>query len=164
MAKQKDFFGFEELEKALTKMKPRYQNEGELLLAAFSAQAKKRARQLTPRGKTGNLRKSWRLKKTKYYRSGLVLVNLMYNKAPHGHLVNDGHDIVVPVGKKERRRVADRKRRAFKKQIAEQKGIAKPKRVAGQHFLEKAMAETKREFYSKAEKLLESMMDEVDIK
>lgn len=58
---------------------------------------RRKARPNTPKGRTGNLRKGYRLTQTekvgKGYEKGF------FNKAPHHHLVNNGHRKVSRSGK-----------------------------------------------------------------
>lgn len=51
----------------------------------------------TPRGKTGNLIKGYKTNPVKKTRGGYS--KGLYNKAPHHHLVNNGHRKVSPSGK-----------------------------------------------------------------
>lgn len=55
------------------------------------------ARKNTPKGKTGNLRKGYRLTQVEKVRGGYG--KGLYNRAPHHHLVNNGHRKVTPGGR-----------------------------------------------------------------
>lgn len=62
MAKNKDVFGFEELEKSFKRLEKRYPSQADAMLMAQGQAAQKRVKALTP-VKTKKLRNAWRLKK-----------------------------------------------------------------------------------------------------
>ena len=107
MAKQIDVFGFEELEKAFKRCEKRYPNEADALLMAAGQQVNKRVKALTP-VRTKKLRNSWRLKKVKLYKGGKVRVVREQTTAPHGHLIELGHEIVRGGKTRERGRKLNR--------------------------------------------------------
>ena len=59
LAKQKDVFGFDELEKAIEKMQSKYNDEADAFLAAQAEQAAKRLRQTAPKV-TGNCKRNYK--------------------------------------------------------------------------------------------------------
>ena len=102
----KDVFGFVELEKSFQKLKQKYPNEADRLLMTYGKLATRRIKQLTPvyQGKqlTGpyakkprQLKKSWTLKPVKLYKNGTVRVVRFQSKAPHTHLIEEGHQIIT---------------------------------------------------------------------
>lgn len=58
---------------------------------------RRQARKNTPVGKTGNLQKGYRLEQVEKVGNGYQ--KGIYNKAPHHHLVNNGHKKVSQSGK-----------------------------------------------------------------
>ncbi|MBQ3462851.1 MAG: HK97 gp10 family phage protein, partial [Clostridia bacterium] len=93
MARTVDVFGFDELEKAFKRCEKRYPNEADAFLMAEGQAVNKRTKALTP-VRTRKLRNSWRLKKVKLYKGGKVRVVREQTTAPHGHLVELGHEVV----------------------------------------------------------------------
>lgn len=152
---QKDVFGFDELEKALLKMESRYEDSADIMLATFAEQTKKRARQKTTRV-TGELRRKWSVKKPKGYKNDKVKVSVLLNKAPHGHLYEDGHRMIT--GGKARVRGKNLTERQLQAQ-----GIKNHGRVPGRKVLQTTFAQSRREFQNKARVLLIKMVDEVQI-
>lgn len=105
--KSKDVLGIDELIKTFDKMESRFESKATAMLATSTRQAKKRAKQQTVKV-TGNLRKAWKEKKPKEYQNGKYVVGMVYNDAPHGHLYEDGHRLIVrgrEVGRVEGRKV-----------------------------------------------------------
>ena len=153
MAKQIDVFGFEELEKAFKRCEKRYPNEADALLMAAGQQVNKRVKALTP-VRTKKLRNSWRLKKVKLYKGGKVRVVREQTTAPHGHLIELGHEIVRGGKTRERGRKLNRVQRSAR-------GIKSGGRVEGIHMLEKSLSEARSRFESDADKMLGRLTKDV---
>jgi len=89
--------GVEEFQKKLRTVEKRAPDRIIDKLDEVGRDLRKAARANTPKGKTGNLRKGYRLTQVEKvqgsYQKGL------YNRAPHHHLVNNGHRKVSPSGK-----------------------------------------------------------------
>ena len=153
MAKTVDVFGFDELEKAFKRCEKRYPNEADALLIAHGQAVNKRTKALTP-VRTKKLRNSWRLKKVKLYKGGKVRVVRVQTSAPHGHLIELGHEIVRGGRTRERGRKLNRVQRSAR-------GISSGGYVQGEHMLEKAMAEAQSSFEGGAKKLLDKLTDDL---
>ena len=153
MAKQIDVFGFEELEKAFKRCEKRYPNEADALLMAAGQQVNKRVKALTP-VRTKKLRNSWRLKKVKLYKGGKVRVVREQTTAPHGHLIELGHEIVRGGKTRERGRKLNRVQRSAR-------GIKSGGRVEGIHMLEKSLSEARSRFESDADTMLGRLTKDV---
>lgn len=155
MAKQIDVFGFEELEKAFKRCEKRYPNEADALLMAAGQQVNKRVKALTP-VRTKKLRSSWRLKKVKLYKGGKVRVVREQTTAPHGHLIELGHEIVRGGKTRERGRTLNRVQRSAR-------GIKSGGRVEGKHMLEKSMSEAQARFNGDARKMLDRLTKDIQV-
>ncbi len=155
MARNVDVFGFDELEKAFNRVQKKYPDKADAMLMALGQAANKRTKALTP-VRTKKLRKSWRLKKVKLYKSGTVRVVRVQSTAPHAHLVEYGHEIVKGGKTRERGRTLNRVQRSAR-------GITSHGRVEGKYMLEKAMTETRSAFNRDAEKLLDAICEEVEV-
>lgn len=155
MAKHIDVFGFEELEKAFKRCEKRYPNEADALLMAAGQQVNKRVKALTP-VRTKKLRNSWRLKKVKLYKGGKVRVVREQTTAPHGHLIELGHEIVRGGRTRERGRRLNRVQRSAR-------GIKSGGRVEGKHMLEKSMSEAQARFNSDAKKMLDRLTKDIQV-
>ncbi|MCH5186149.1 MAG: HK97 gp10 family phage protein, partial [Oscillospiraceae bacterium] len=131
MAKTVDVFGFDELEKAFKRCEKRYPNEADALLMAQGQAVNKRTKALTP-VRTKKLRNSWRLKKVKLYKGGKVRVVRIQTTAPHGHLIEMGHEVVRGGRTRERGRKLNRAQRSAR-------GITSGGYVEGTHMLEKSI-------------------------
>lgn len=101
--KIKDIFGFEELEKTFNKMNEKYETKVQAIVATQTRQAKKRAKQLTPKKKKIkrtkpqeeiHIRDRWGEKKPKEYQDGKYTVGMIYNTASHAHLYELGHNVI----------------------------------------------------------------------
>ena len=113
--KSKDVLGIDELIKTFDKMESRFESKATAMLAAQTRQAKKRVKQQTPvsnkkhkGGKDKPLKQTWKEKKPKEYQNGKYVVGMVYNNAPHGHLYEDGHRLIVrgrEIGRVEGRKV-----------------------------------------------------------
>lgn len=155
MAKQIDVFGFEELEKAFKRCEKRYPNEADAMLMAAGQQVNKRVKALTP-VRTKKLRNSWRLKKVKLYKGGKVRVVREQTTAPHGHLIELGHEIVRGGKTRERGRTLNRVQRSAR-------GIKSGGRVEGKHMLEKSMSEAQARFNGDARKMLDRLTKDIQV-
>ena len=163
MAKNKDVFGFEELEKSFKRLEKRYPSQADAMLMAQGQAVQKRVKALTPvytgkylrggRIKPGQLKKSWRLKKVKLYKGGTVRVVRLQNNANHAHLIEDGHKIYTTGGRKTGKvgrynRVQQRIR-----------GIKNHGSTEGVHMLEKGMTEARQRFDRDAQKTLDKLIE-----
>ena len=155
MAKTVDVFGFDELEKAFKRCEKRYPNEADAFLMAQGQAVNKKVKSLTP-VKTKKLRNSWRLKKVKLYKGGKVRVVREQTTAPHGHLIELGHEVVRGGRSRERGRKLNRVQRSAR-------GITSGGYVEGKHMLEKSIAEAQSSFESGAKKLLDSITDDLKV-
>lgn len=132
--KSKDVLGIDELIKTFEKMESKFDNKATALIAAETRQAKKRAKQKTAKV-TGNLRKAWKEKKPKEFQGGKYKVGMVYNDAPHGHLYEDGHRLII-----RGREVG---------------------RVEGKKALKETMDEVDNRFLKEAEKILDEITKDV---
>ena len=150
-----DVFGFDELEKAFKRCEKRYPNEADALLMAQGQAVNKRTKALTP-VRTKKLRNSWRLKKVKLYKGGKVRVVRIQTTAPHGHLIEMGHEVVRGGRTRERGRKLNRVQRSAR-------GITSGGYVEGTHMLEKSISEARASFESGAKKLLDKLTDDLKV-
>lgn len=164
----KDVFGFDELEKTFEKMQPRFQEKGEAFLSAAARQMKKRAKQMTPKV-SGNLYKSWREKKPKGYKNGKTLVSLVYTKAPHAHLFDLGHKMVVRTRERNDNgryaKEAERIGKTTKLNVAQRygMGVKEAGYVEGRRVREKALNELNDRVLKDAQKVLDTMTKEMQL-
>ena len=151
MAKDKDVFGFDELDKSFKRLSKKYPEKADALLMTMSQAAQKRVKALTP-VKTKKLQKSWRLKKVKLYKGGTVRVVRLQSTAPHAHLVNDPHKIYTTNGRKTGRvgryNAVGRKVR----------GIKSHGMTEGVHMLERGIDETRNRFQRNTEDMLDKLI------
>lgn len=155
MARVKDVFGFEELEKAFDKMSQKYPNQADALLMTAGRTANNRTKQLTP-VKTRKLRNSWRLLKVKLYKGGKVRVVRVQSTAPHAHLVEDGHEIY-------KGHAGGRSNRQGRLTKLQGRLSVKSGRVEGKKMLETGLRETNSRFFGGAEKMLDELTREVEL-
>lgn len=155
MARNKDVFGFDELEKDFKKLINKYPDSADAFLMAQGRSVNKRVKQLTP-VKTRKLRNSWRLKKVKLYKGGTVRVVREQTTAPHGHLIEDGHEIVRGGKTRERGRKLNRVQRSVR-------GIKSGGFVEGKHMLEKTMSEARNRFTIDAQKMLDKLLKDLEV-
>ncbi len=174
--KSKDVFGFDELAKTFDKMKDRYDDEAEALLAAETRQVKKRVKQQTPvsnkkhkGGKDKPLKQTWKEKKPKEYQNGKYVVGMVHSDANHAHLYELGHDMIVRsrtrdsygryttqnlrTGKVEKLSLF--KRKAF--------GVKKVGYVPGHRLLANTLKELESKVLKDAEKLMDKITKDVQI-
>lgn len=159
--KQKDVFGFEELEKAFDKMLEKYEDKGDALLHAIGRQAGKRMRQVTPKGvgskKPGTLKKSYRVKKPKKFKGDKVNVVLVSSGAPHAHLVEYGHEIYTSP-KKLKHKVS--RYNAIGRKV---KKISHHGRVEGQFLFDKVWKEFETRFPQKAQDMIDEITKDLEV-
>ena len=135
-------------------MEKKYPEKADALLAAQGRLATNKTKARTPIGKTKKLKSSWRLKKPKLY--GKTRVVRTQSEAPHGHLVEDGHEIVTG-GKT---RVNGRKLNVVQRGI---RGIKSGGRVEGKKMLESTFKSMEASFNKSAEQLLADLTSEVEL-
>lgn len=152
MAKNKDVFGFEELEKSFKRLEKRYPSQADAMLMAQGQAVQKRVKALTP-VKTKKLRNAWRLKKVKLYKNGTVRVVRLQNGAPHSHLIEYGHKIYTTGGRK------TGKVGRYNRLQQRLRGIKGHGSVEGVHMLEKGISEVNRRFERDALKLLNKLIE-----
>lgn len=155
MAKQVDVFGFDELKKAFEHCEKKYPDQADALLMAQGQAVNKRTKALTPI-RTKKLRNSWRLKKVKLYKGGKVRVVRVQTTAPHGHLVELGHEIVRGGKTRERGGTLNRVQRSAR-------GIKSGGRVQGKFMLEKSMSEARSRFEGDAKKMLDRLTEDIKV-
>ena len=164
-----DIFGVEELEKAFTKMSDKYEDKVDALLMAQGRTATNRVKSKTPVGKTKKLKGSWRLDKVKRYgENGAIRVVRVKTQAPHGHLVEDGHEIVTRKRARSNGRYAKEGARLGKtsKLTAGGRkafGVKSGGRVEGKKMLKSTMKELQGGFFAAAEKLLDELTKEAEL-
>lgn len=155
MAKFKDVFGFDELEKAFNKLEKKYPNEADRLLMTIGQAVNKRTKGLTP-VRTRKLRNSWRLKKVKEYKGGKVRVVRIQSSVPYAHLVEQGHEIVTGGKTRVRGRTLNAVQRSMR-------GIKSGGRVEGRFMLATAIKEASARFEKEASKMLDKLTKDVQI-
>lgn len=155
MARIKDVFGFDELEKSFKKLSKKYPNKADALLMAQGQAVNKATKAKTP-VKTKKLRNSWRLKKVKLYKGGKVRVVRVQSSAPHAHLIEYGHEIVRGGKTRVRGRTLNRVQRAVR-------GITSGGRVEGKHMLEKSIAEAQTRFEKNAQKMIDDLTGDLKV-
>lgn len=156
MAKQKDVFGFDELEKAIEKMQSKYNDEADAFLAAQAAQAAKRLRQISPKV-TGNLKKAYGTQRPKEYKGGTVKVSRVRNRAQHAHLFEYGHEMYKT--KEKLGRLSGRYNRAGLKAM----GVKIHNRVEGRFHFDKVWNEMEKRVKPEIEKLLEKVTKDLEV-
>ena len=177
MAKTKDVFGFDELEKAFGRMNKKDPDYSDSALMAYGQAIQKRTKALTPvyKGrskegiKPGQLRKSWRLLKPKLYKGGQVRVVRIQSAAPHSHLIEDGHRIFTTRRSRsssgQYRKESIRSGRVSTKYNSIQRtvrGIKQGGNVPGVHMLENSFKEYKSRFENEAEKVMAKIIEEYE--
>ena len=172
----KGVFGFVELEKSFQKLKQKYPNEADRLLMTYGKLATRRIKQLTPvyQGKqlTGpyakkprQLKKSWTLKPVKLYKNGTVRVVRFQSKAPHTHLIEEGHQIITRTRTREANgRFAKEESRMGKvsKLTNTQKktfGVKSMGRTKAYQLREKTTGEIRARFGRDAQKMLDKLIE-----
>ena len=153
MAKSIDVFGFDELQKAFERCEKRYPNQADALLMTEGQAVNKKTKSLTP-VRTKRLRNSWRLKKVKLYKGGKVRVVRIQSAAPHGHLIELGHEVAHGGKTRERGRKLNRVQRTAR-------GISSGGYVEGRYMLEKSMAEASSRFEGSAQNMIDKLTEEI---
>lgn len=153
--KRKDLFGFEQLNKAFERAQKTYPNEADALLMATGRTVTKQVKRDTEKI-TGTLRKSWKLKKVKQYKSGTVRVVRICSYAPHAHLYEYGH-YIKPRGRGRNNR-ADSRRYRYEKGSSGATGF-----VEGRYPLQKAMDQSRARFGNDAQKLINDITSDLKI-
>lgn len=164
MAKSKDVFGFDEFNKALEKMKGKYKSESAAVLMAQGKQVNARVKQLTPtykgntakyhRSSPGRLKKSFRLKPIKFYKSSKVAVVRVQTEDPISHLIEFGHkSFSGGKGKVSKLSVKDRTA----------KGIKQHGDVSGVKMIERAFKEAESRFSKSADEMVKIITEEVSL-
>jgi len=154
LAKDKDVFGFDELVKSFEKMEKKYPNAADRMLAAQGRAVTNKTKSLTPTGKTKKLKGSWRMKSVKQYKGGKVRVVRVQTEAPHGHLVERGHEIVKGGSSRRNGRKLNTVQRAVR-------GVKGGGRVEGKKMLETSLREAQARFDRDAQKLFDELTREV---
>ena len=93
MARNDGTFGFEDLQKAFSRIEQKYENKTDAMLMAMANVARQRVRAKTPTGKTKKLKGSWRTKKPKTF--GKARVARVQTENRYGHVVEEGHRVVT---------------------------------------------------------------------
>ena len=163
-AKNKDVFGFDELQKSLKRLEKKIPDKTERILTAYAKAAQKRAKELTPvyggtyRGnkskqKPGDLKRKIRSLRLKEYKGGQIKVARVETKDPKGHLIEDGHEIYhssSKVGK-----VSKMSRQQYRRAGVSHHGRTKPYKM-----IETAVQEAGKAYLSDIKKALEQSIDE----
>lgn len=155
MAVNKELFGFDELEKAFNRTIKRYPNEADALLMAQGQAVTKSTKSKTP-VKTGKLRRSWRLKKVKVYKSGTVRVVRIQSSAPHAHLIEYGHKVYTTGGRKGNVGRYNAVQRSVR-------GIKSHGNVQGVHMLEESVKEAQQRFDRDAQKMIDKITEDLNL-
>ena len=155
MARQVDVFGFDELKKAFERCEKRYPNQADALLMAQGQAVNKRTKAFTPT-RTKKLRNSWRLKKVKLYKGGKVRVVRIQTTAPHGHLIELGHEVVRGGKTRKRGRKLNRVQRSVR-------GIKSGGCVEGKHMLKQSLSEAQSSFKSGTQALLDNITEDLKV-
>ena len=87
MARNDGTFGFEDLQKAFSRIEQKYENKTDAMLMAMANVARQRVRAKTPTGKTKKLKGSWRTKKPKTF--GKARVARVQTENRYGHVVEE---------------------------------------------------------------------------
>ena len=148
----KDVSGFDELEKSFKRFEKNYPDKADALLMAQGQAVNRKTKSLSP-VKTKKLRNSWRLKKVKLYKGGTVRVVRIQTGAPHGHLVEYGHEIY----RGGKTRVRGKKLNRVQMNA---RGIKHLGRVEGKLVLYTAMTEAQSRFDREANKMLDKLVEE----
>lgn len=160
-----DVFGFDELEKAFTRLKKRYPDDADAMLMAQGQAVRKNAKSYTPvhtggypsskNRSPGTLKKSWRVKKVKLYKGGTVRVVRIHSTDPVAHLVELGHELVSGGKTRERGRTLNTVQRAAK-------GIKSHGRVEGVEMLGKSIQEARNSFNRDVNTLMDKLIKEYE--
>ena len=155
MAKNDGTFGFEDLQKAFSRIEQKYENKTDAMLMAMANVARQRVRAKTPTGKTKKLKGSWRTKKPKTF--GKARVARVQTENRYGHVVEEGHRVVTggsTVGRN------GRKRNVLQRGI---RGISVGGKTKGEKMIEDTVKELNATFEKNAKKLLDDLTSEVEL-
>lgn len=172
-----EVFGLEELEKQFERTIKKFPDKTAALLKAQANILKKETSNRSPvlkskrsDRKPGQLKSSWRALSPKEYENayGSTLVVRVQSNAPHGHLVEDGHEIVSRERKRDARgryakesyklsktnRLTATGRKVF--------GVKSGGRVKGKDMLKDSLKKLERSFYAEAEKMLNDLTEDYE--
>ena len=155
MARNDGTFGFEDLQKAFSRIEQKYENKTDAMLMAMANVARQRVRAKTPTGKTKKLKGSWRTKKPKTF--GKARVARVQTENRYGHVVEEGHRVVTggsTVGRN------GRKRNVLQRGI---RGISVGGKTKGEKMIEDTVKELNATFEKNAKKLLDDLTSEVKL-
>lgn len=155
MARNDGTFGFEDLQKAFSRIEQKYENKTDAMLMAMANVARQRVRAKTPTGKTKKLKGSWRTKKPKTF--GKARVARVQTENRYGHVVEEGHRVVTggsTVGRN------GRKRNVLQRGI---RGISVGGKTKGEKMIEDTVKELNATFEKNAKKLLDDLTSEVEL-
>ena len=154
MADDNEVFGFDELKKSFNRIEKNYPNKVEATLATLGRAATNKTKSRTPVGKTKKLKSSWRMKKPKAY--GKTRVVRTQSEAPHGHLVEDGHEKVSGGSSRANGRKLNVLQRAAR-------GVKSGGRVEGKKMLESTFKDLEGTLNKSAFELLNDLTREVEL-
>lgn len=155
MARNDGTFGFEDLQKAFSRIEQKYENKTDAMLMAMANVTRQRVRSKTPTGKTKKLKGSWRTKKPKTF--GKARVARVQTENRYGHVVEDGHRVVTggsTVGRN------GRKLNVLQRGI---RGISVGGKTKGEKMIEDTVKELNATFEKNAKKLLDDLTSEVEL-
>ena len=155
MARNDGTFGFEDLQKAFSRIEQKYENKTDAMLMAMANVTRQRVRSKTPTGKTKKLKGSWRTKKPKTF--GKARVARVQTENRYGHVVEDGHRVVTggsTVGRN------GRKLNVLQRGI---RGISVGGKTKGEKMIEDTVKELNATFEKNAKKLLDELTSEVEL-
>ena len=155
MARNDGTFGFEDLQKAFSRIEQKYENKTDAMLMAMANVARQRVRAKTPTGKTKKLKGSWRTKKPKTF--GKARVARVQTENRYGHVVEEGHRVVTggsTVGRN------GRKLNILQRGI---RGISVGGKTKGEKMIEDTVKELNATFEKNAKKLLDDLTSEVEL-
>lgn len=164
MAKSKDVFGFDELQKEFQKVRKKYPEATDAMLMTHGRAIAKKVKKETPvyegppkkNVKPGQLKRSWTVKRPKDYRGGKVKVVRVQSTASHAHFIEDGHRIV----RGGKTRVKGRQLNAVQRNA---RGIKILGKVEGMKILDNAMKEARNRFEHDAEKTLKTLLEGLEL-
>lgn len=182
---EKDVFGFDELKKAFDRCQKRYPDNADALLMSHGQAVQKKTKADTPvykgkisagsKIKPGQLKKSWRVKPPKTYQDEKYRVVRVQSKAPHAHLIEDGHEMisggssylsertgaVISRGRnKGKQKMVRRKMNAAERSI---RGVKGKGFIEGTYMLANAMSEARRRFETDAERMIDELTRDIQV-
>ena len=177
MATSKDVFGFDELEKAFKKLEKRFPDEADRLLNTAGKAIVAKVKSMTNVGKKrklrsgnesqpGELKKSWRVGKERFYNnngSQTRFVRVM-SAAPHAHLVEFGHALWVGgQNKVSSTRMFIPGLGVFSRPSRHHQNSQKVGQVEGKKILEKACKEYESKWGKETDNLFDKLTKEVQL-